>query len=351
MVVPEDFAQQHLLCKGHMPAQQFPSLPCVLGGQQLAEDGVTFVVGLLLAAQQVAAHEDIYGQPDKEDAGWQAAKVHAHRHESCTGECHARRDEPSEEHDVSDEEADDESHARRDEPSADDIEDASDAEDRAFACPGTVGQTGAHGHDEGDIGGAQRQSQAGAHDDEQGGQHQVDRGAHQVKGSPFGHDGLLLVESFVEPAEETFGQYGVQRTSHMVGSAHDAPCHGAAAKHLFALLLTAQVDARLHHIVCLLAGGQRHHHHQSCQQQENEGRARTLVERTHHEGRGVCTGCDGEVLVAAQRGQRHTHEVYQVVAGKCHGQGKGAHEDDDAEHIDSHPVEQLHEERAACQQA
>ena len=54
-----------------------------------------------------------------------------------------------------------------------------------------------------------------------------------------------------------------------------------------------------------------------------------------------------EVLVGREGSQGDTHEVDQVVARKRQRQREGAEEDDDFEHIDFQPIEQLHEQRAA----
>ena len=74
-----------------------------------------------------------------------------------------------------------ESHESREKPAADNRQHAGDPVDGAVQPPGLVGQGGAHGHHEGDIGGGQGQLHAGGPGHQGAGHHQVHAGPQQVE--------------------------------------------------------------------------------------------------------------------------------------------------------------------------
>ena len=245
-----------------------------------------------------------------------------------------------------DEHGGEESDRGGEEPAADDGEHARDTIDGGFARPCAVGKGGTHGDDERNVGGGQRQFERSAHDDEQTGEDKVDRRADEVERRAVCHDGFVFVEAAVYPSAHLLRQDDLQGGVDAIRTADEALRHAAAAEHLFALRLPREVDRGLHHVLRLLRAEECRYHDSTRADEEERGGARGCVEGTHHMLRRARAARD-EVLVGREGSQGDTHEVDQVVARKRQRQGEGAEEDDDFEHIDSEPIEQLHEQRAA----
>ena len=209
---------------------------------------------LLLAESDVAAHQRIDHNSHHGQHHGDAAQVHQQTHQRTGGKGDACRDEPS----------------------TDDADHSSHTIDRAVACPGAVGQAGAHCHHKGDIGRGQRQLVVGAHDDKSRREYQVDGCTQHVEGRIVGQLAGTLVKPPVNGGHQLAWRGVAQVVVAILYGSHQAARSLRGAKHLVALVLPAQVNRGLHHMMRLFTCRHGDNHQHTGDGQVEERRTRRL---------------------------------------------------------------------------
>ena len=282
-----------------------------------------FFFGLLFGKAALAVNEGVDACADDDDYCRHTAEAHGEGHEEASREGHAGGDEPA---------ADDRKHARY-------------AEHRALAAPCSVGERGTHCHHKGDVGSGKGQFQGGAEGDEQGGYDEVHRSAHEVVCRAVGQGHVGRREAAFHEVRHGTRRDALHECAYVCPHAHQAAGNSRRAEHLVALIAARQPHLGLHHIVCLLRPRQREHHNQAGGEEEHGLGVRRSVERVHAETPRIGAARGGEVAKRRQACEGHADEVHKVVAGKGRGEGEGAREHHDAEHVYFQRMEQLHEQR------
>ncbi len=221
----------------------------------------------------------------------------------------------------------------RHEPAGDDGKHAGHAIDGIFASPGTVGERGAHGHHERDVGCGERQFERGAECDEGGGHHQVDRGAHEVERQAF----LLFFRRF-EPFGNRFFESGRQEA--VDGFAHadehfdDRTRERRGRETFLFAVLAAQVDRGLQDGFRFFGKPKRDGHDDAGHEQEyRRGRCVLSGQGTHRQLVGGDAARLLENFERTQARHRDPDKVHEVVAGKGHRKRERAGQYNDAQRV------------------
>ena len=217
-----------------------------------------------------------------------------------------------------------------------------------LTSPGTVGKRRTHTHHKGNISSREWQLERRTQSDEQTGKHKVHRRTHEVKGNIFAffersktctNPRFYVLWSLARNSIDKFGY----RTHHITR-------YRRSTEH-FALfvLLARKVYRCLQHLACLLACIESIHHYRTCTNKEER---RSLIrkffrtswhKRCHREGIYRVTDTVGNnVLERLEASQCNTNEVHKVVTRKCHSKRECTHKNDNFQHIDLAPVQQLH---------
>ena len=316
-----------LLCHAHREvAQQHAADGLrVAAAAHLVKEHVVlfFFFGLLFGKAALAVNEGVDACADDDDYCRHAAEAHGQGHEEASREGHAGGDEPA---------ADHRKHARY-------------AEHRALAAPSAVGERGTHGYHKGYVSSGEGQFQGGAKGDEQGGYDEVHRSAHEVVCRAVGQGHVGRREAAFHEVRHGTRRDALHECAYIGSHAHQAAGYARRAEHLVALIAARQPHLGLHHIVRLLRPRQREHHNQAGGEEEHGLGVRRSVERVHAETPRIGAARGGKVAERRQACEGHADKVHEVVAGKGRGEGEGAREHHDAEHVYFQRVQQLHEQR------
>lgn len=157
--------------------EHVPCLGLVFGREDAAEHRIAVFLFAAVAEAAVAADDKYYCHYSEQE------------HHPMTAEVHCRHDYTRT----------DKGYAGSEKPSANHRDYTGDAEHRAFAAPGTVGKRRTHCHHECYKCGRQRQFHGCTECYERSGKHKVDRTAYKVERRSLVHDGLIGIETPVEP--------------------------------------------------------------------------------------------------------------------------------------------------------
>ena len=189
--------------------------------------------------------------------------------------------------------------------------------------------------------------QCGADNNQQTGQHQIDRCTHLVEGGTFIQLCPFVRETAVNPTRHPGGDESGNKLGGVEYAANRTTGNFGGRENFFAFVLTREVNGCFHHFLRLLGrtDGQSHDGTGTNQEPLLAGQAAfagqdadTVVLRS------LTVSIGGEIKEGLQSGQGRTDEVHQVVAGKSHGQGKGAEEYYNAEDVDAQQVEYFHQD-------
>ena len=142
------------------------------------------------------------------------------------------------------------------------------------------------------------------------------------------------------------GRAAVDDVRHVEAEAHQLARDGRTAEVLLSLVLPGQGDFGLYDVMRLLRSPQGIDH-DGTRAYEEVPRCLGRVEQGGHQETVGSGGLSVGYVVRIGRiaGQGHTDEVHQVVSRESQSQGKGAHQDDNAEDVHPAPVKYLHQYR------
>lgn len=300
--------------------QELPALATVLRAAELLEEEVALVGSLRVLKLQVAAHKEVDSHHNGNAHGGERAEVERVGHEITH----------------------DEGGACCDEPSTDDAQHTGDAEHGALTTPSAVGERRTHGDHEGDVGGGEGELHAGAESNEQTGEDKVDGCANLVESGAFREHSAVGIEAGVDPAAHGFGDETCDGGCRLLGAAHKDAGHGARAEHLVAFILAGEVNGCFHHVLRLFREHKCQDHHKTGQDEVECGRVGALHEGGHHVAGGVARAVEGVVAVSVETREGYADKVNEVIAGKSHGEGKGAEEHDKLEYRHAQSAQRGH---------